>query len=111
MATIGDKNPMRRLASKLSFLSIPYRKDKSQSDSMDLACELVKLPWIYRKALLVLNQLEVMLRDCLELLLAHIGIVTNGLSPLACRWKIQTSTSRPPSRLEVSWMWYAHAVM
>ena len=36
---------------------------------MDLACELVKLPWIYRKALLVLTQLEVMPRDCLGLLL------------------------------------------
>ena len=25
-----------------------YRKDKGQSESMDTACELVKLPWIYR---------------------------------------------------------------
>ncbi len=24
------------------------RKDKDQSESMDMACELVKLPWIYR---------------------------------------------------------------
>ena len=100
---------MDRLGSKLSFSSIPYRKDKSQSDSMDLACELVKLPWIYRKALLVLNQLEVMLRDCLGLLLGLHWDCHQWLSPLVCRWKIQTSTSRPPSRLEVSWMWYAHA--
>ena len=48
---------------------------------MDLACELVKLPWIYRKALLVLNQLQVMLRDCLGLLLG--SWLTLGLSPMA----------------------------
>lgn len=36
-----------------------YRKDREQSDSMDPPCELIKLPWIYRKALLVLNNMEV----------------------------------------------------
>ena len=27
---------------------------------MDSACDMVKLPWIYRKALLILDKLEVM---------------------------------------------------
>ena len=49
---------------------------------MDLACELVKLPWIYKKALLVLNQLEVMLRDCLGLLLDSHWDCHQWLKPL-----------------------------
>jgi hypothetical protein len=35
-----------------------HRKDAARSDSMDVACDMVELPWIFRKALLVLNKLE-----------------------------------------------------
>jgi hypothetical protein len=35
------------------------RKDRHKSDSMEVACDLIQLPWILRKALLVLNSLEV----------------------------------------------------
>ena len=35
------------------------RKDKQQSDSMEEACEAVQLPWLLKKAVLVLNTLEV----------------------------------------------------
>jgi hypothetical protein len=38
------------------------RKDTAKSDPMDEACDMVELPWIYRKAILVLNKLEV--REC-----------------------------------------------
>ncbi|BDA46897.1 hypothetical protein COCOBI_09-3500 [Coccomyxa sp. Obi] len=40
-------------------LSGSWRKDRENSDSMDAPCELIRLPWIYRKALLVLNNMEV----------------------------------------------------
>ena len=42
-----------------SLSIVSHRKDKRQSDSMDLACDMVKLPWVYRKALLILDKLEV----------------------------------------------------
>lgn len=35
------------------------RKDKSASDPMEEACDAVKLPWLLKKAVLVLNTLEV----------------------------------------------------
>ena len=35
------------------------RKDKQQSDSMEDACDAVQLPWLLKKAVLVLNTLEV----------------------------------------------------
>lgn len=35
------------------------RKDREQSDSMDEPCDLIKLPWVYRKALRLLNNMEV----------------------------------------------------
>ena len=35
------------------------RKDKQQSDSMEEACDAVQLPWLLKKAVLVLNTLEV----------------------------------------------------
>lgn len=35
------------------------RKDKGSSDSLDPACEMIQLPWIYRKALALLNNMEV----------------------------------------------------
>lgn len=38
---------------------LAYRKDRENSDSMDAPCDIIKLPWIYRKALLVLNNMEV----------------------------------------------------
>ena len=42
-----------------SLSTMSHRKDKRQSESMDSACDMVKLPWIYRKALLILDKLEV----------------------------------------------------
>lgn len=35
------------------------RKDRGRSDSMEEACALMELPWVYRKAVLVVNNLEV----------------------------------------------------
>lgn len=40
-------------------LSGIWRKDKSASDSMDEACDAVKLKWILRRGLAILNTLEV----------------------------------------------------
>ena len=36
-----------------------WRKDRKASDCMDEACEMVALPWIFRKALLILNTLQI----------------------------------------------------
>ncbi|KAK9822357.1 hypothetical protein WJX81_001129 [Elliptochloris bilobata] len=35
-----------------------WRKDKEQSDPMEEACDLVELPWLLKKAVLVHNTLE-----------------------------------------------------
>lgn len=40
-------------------LSGRWQKDKSQSDSMQKACDVVQLKWVLRRALAVLNTLEV----------------------------------------------------
>ena len=63
-----------------SLSTLLYRKDKRQSDSMDSACDMVKLPWIYRKALLILDKLEVacklkLLRDMFYTLHTFCGSV------------------------------------
>jgi hypothetical protein len=36
-----------------------FKKDKSASDSMSEACELIQLPWVLRQALAVLNTLQI----------------------------------------------------
>lgn len=36
-----------------------WKKCKATSDPMDDACDMVALPWVLRKAIAVLNQLEV----------------------------------------------------
>lgn len=43
----------------LTSLTGVWKKDRGASDSMDEACDMVALPWIFRKALMVLNTLEV----------------------------------------------------
>ncbi len=40
-------------------LSGRWHKDKSQSDSMQEACDVVELKWVLRRALAILNTLEV----------------------------------------------------
>ncbi|KAL3146264.1 hypothetical protein ABBQ32_002965 [Trebouxia sp. C0010 RCD-2024] len=40
-------------------LSGRWQKDKSQSDSMQKACDVVQLKWVLRRALAVLNTLEI----------------------------------------------------
>jgi len=40
-------------------LSGKWHKDKSQSDSMQEACDIVELKWVLRRALAILNTLEV----------------------------------------------------
>lgn len=42
-----------------SELSGQWHKDKSQSDSMQEACDAVQLKWVLRRALAILNTLEV----------------------------------------------------
>ena len=41
-------------------LSGKWQKDKSQSDSMQQACDVVELKWVLRRALAILNTLEVL---------------------------------------------------
>ena len=41
-------------------LSGRWQKDKSQSDSMQKACDVVELKWVLRRALAILNTLEVL---------------------------------------------------
>ena len=44
----------------MSTFNIPAgRKDKGRSDSLDEACDTIQLPWLYRKALALLNTMEV----------------------------------------------------
>lgn len=68
---------------------------------MDSACDLIRLPWILRKALLVLNSMEVR-NTSLMVQLAYVvpydGDVGMGVPN---RWKTQMNISRPPSRLAV----------
>ena len=40
-------------------LSGRWHKDKSESDSMQEACDVVELKWVLRRALAILNTLEV----------------------------------------------------
>ena len=42
-----------------SLNTIGSRKDKVRSESLDDACDLIQLPWLYRKALALLNNMEV----------------------------------------------------
>lgn len=41
-------------------LSGKWQKDKSQSDSMQQACDVVQLKWVLKRALAILNTLEVL---------------------------------------------------
>ena len=40
-------------------LSGKWQKEKSQSDSMQQACDVVQLKWVLKRALAILNTLEV----------------------------------------------------
>ncbi len=44
-------------------LSGRWQKDKSASDSMQEACDVVELKWVLRRALAILNTLEVCLKS------------------------------------------------
>lgn len=54
------------------------RKDKSASDPMEEACDAVKLPWVLKKAVLVLNTLEVCSPEGLLCVRAALSL-TSGL--------------------------------
>lgn len=64
-ATLCPKEDLIR--TQVSFhptgLTGVWRKDAEGSDSMDDACDMVALPWILRKALLVLNTLQLQETD------------------------------------------------
>ncbi len=57
------------------------RKDKSASDPMEEACNAVKLPWLLKKAVLVLNTLEVC---CPQGLLCKPACAESYLRPRVC---------------------------
>jgi len=50
---------LQQQASTAVQLSGRWHKDKSQSDSMQEACDVVELKWVLRRALAILNTLEV----------------------------------------------------
>ena len=54
-AEVGNWHPGN---TDLSLTGI-WKKDKSASDSMSEACELIALPWVLRQALAVLNTLHI----------------------------------------------------
>eukprot|EP00884_Botryococcus_braunii_P012179 jgi/Botrbrau1/20962/Bobra.0135s0080.1 len=51
-------DPAKSLQTHTEGLTGAWRKDLANSDPMDEACDLVELPWLFRKALLVLTKLE-----------------------------------------------------
>ncbi|KAK9813996.1 hypothetical protein WJX73_008539 [Symbiochloris irregularis] len=36
-----------------------WKKDKGHSDSMEEACNIMQLPWVFRKAVLILNTVQI----------------------------------------------------